>query len=92
MKNIYRNIKIIKIYNDVEKTTKIWEFPNILIICLNRYNNNNQKISKNIDFDYEINLKKYGVVKQNNIYELYSICNHYGSTTFGHYTSICKKI
>ena len=75
----------------IAKNKVKWELPKILIICLNRFDNNNNKLNTHISFDSILNLKKYTVLKDNSKYELYSICNHYGITNGGHYTSVCKK-
>lgn len=78
------------IYNNVSKKISIWELPNILIICLNRFDNHNNKINFLVECQYEINVKKYSFF-EGGTYELYSVCNHYGFTNGGHYTSICKN-
>lgn len=79
------------IYKDIIKQTKIWEFPKILIICLNRFDNQNIKINTNVLFEKKLNLRKYSVLNKKVQYKLYSICNHYGITSGGHYTCICCK-
>ena len=60
-------------YSEVTKKIKIWEFPNILIVCLNRFDNNNTKINTKVDYELTINLSKYGLVRKKQNYELYSM-------------------
>ena len=84
--DIEKEEKVINVYKEI----KIFRFPKIMIIIFNRFNNNNYKINTLIDFPEDLDLSKYN----NNTklgYELYSICNHYGSCGGGHYTSYCKN-
>ncbi len=70
-------------YNVVRKKTKIVVYPQILILCLNRFDNKGHKINCDIEVsDLHINGNKYS---------LYSICNHFGSSLGGHYYSYCKN-
>ena len=80
-----------------EEATKqilFWNLPNILIITLKRFSNDNTKNDDLIDFPVEnLNLSKY-VVGYNNktdIYDLYGICNHVGGVNGGHYYSYVKN-
>ena len=80
-----------------EEATKqilFWNLPNILIITLKRFSNDNTKNDDVIDFPIEnLNLSKY-VVGYNNksyIYDLYGICNHIGGVNGGHYYSFVKN-
>jgi ubiquitin C-terminal hydrolase len=80
----------------VYKNTKIWKFPNILIISLNRITVVENKYVKNtipIEFPiHNLDLSKYvcGYFASTYHYELYGICNHIGNITEGHYTSFVK--
>jgi ubiquitin carboxyl-terminal hydrolase 2/21 len=80
-------------YLDAFKTTKFWNLPNVLIVCLNRFNNELRKINNMINFPTHLDLDNYceGYNKDNN-YELYGICNHSGGTLGGHYYAYCKNI
>ena len=79
-------------YIDAYKKTKFWKFSTIIIVCFNRFNNNIVKINKKIDFPTTINLNKYCEGYDNdNIYDLYGICNHSGGTLGGHYYAYCKN-
>ena len=74
----------------VSKSIQIFRFPKIMIIILNRFNNDNNKIDTDVDFPLTLDMSRYNNNKNLN-YELYSICNHYGNIEIGHYTSYCKN-
>lgn len=79
---------------EVKKSIKFWNFPEILILNLNRFNNNNQKINTLVNFDINrINLCNYvlGYNKESFIYEIFGICNHSGNCFGGHYYSYIKN-
>lgn len=81
-------------YIAIEKKISVWSFPSILVITFKRYNNNNQKIQKRIDFPIEeLNLSEYviGYKKESYQYELYGIINHFGGVLGGHYTCYIKN-
>ena len=90
-----------KILNDktnkkeiAEKNIQFWSLPNILVITLKRFNNNNTKNQRFIDFPLEnLDMRKYivGYDKDSYIYDLYGICNHSGGSSGGHYTSYVKN-
>ncbi len=74
--------------------TMFWNLPNILIIGLKRFDNNNNKISHFVDVALDnIDLSKYvfGYNKNNYLYDCYAVCNHIGSTSGGHYTAYIKN-
>ena len=78
----------------VDKNTIFWSLPQLLIIDIKRFTNNNKKINKlvqsnltNIDFTKYIN----GYNKETYIYDLYGICNHMGGCYGGHYTAYVKN-
>jgi ubiquitin carboxyl-terminal hydrolase 2 len=71
-------------YIKVIKKTKIKKYPKILILCLNRFNNDNTKINTQVDITELFNIDKHS-------YELYGICNHYGNSSGGHYIAFCKN-
>ena len=81
------------------KQLELFRLPIYLILQLKRFKNQNvflfnSKNSTNIKFPLEnLNLNKYltGPKNMNYIYDLISVSQHYGSSFFGHYTSICKK-
>eukprot|EP01084_Bolivina_argentea_P071063 129239_1 len=70
--------------------------PNVLIICLKRFDNELRKIHDPITFKTE-NLDITPLVCSNEdvIYDLYGVVNHYGEGLFdsyGHYTAYVKSI
>ena len=80
-------------YYDAEQITKIWKYPQIMIINLKRFDFNQNKINVNIDFPIKnLNLSNFCIGYNNNksIYDLYAICNHRGSLNNGHYYAYCK--
>ena len=79
---------------NVKRCIKFWSLPDILIIDLKRWNENNRKINKivytpteNIDFSKYVN----GYNASEYVYDLYGICNHSGNTMGGHYTACIKN-
>lgn len=83
--------------NGKEIATKqlvFWSLPNILIITLKRFNNENKKNTEMIDFpldNFDLSEHMVGYNKKSYIYELYGICNHVGGVSGGHYTSFVKN-
>lgn len=79
---------------ECSKTTKFYNFPEILIISFNRFNHLNRKNHKIIYFPFEnLDLNPFvsGYNTNNEFtYNLYGICNHSGSSLGGHYTSMAK--
>lgn len=85
-----------KSYRNAKRNTLILRNPNILIICLKRFNSNNSKKKNLVKFPIDsLDLGKY-MLKINNDqkcqYSLYAIANHLGDSNFGHYISYCKNI
>lgn len=80
-----------------EKATKqivFWNLPEILIVTLNRFNNNNEKNNDMIDFPLkDLDFSEYvvGYNKESYKYDLYGICNHSGGVSGGHYTAFVKN-
>jgi ubiquitin C-terminal hydrolase len=76
------------------KNLVFWNFPNVLVIDIKRFNAKNKKNQIHIDFPLtNLNLSKYviGYNKNSFIYDLYGVCNHSGSSLGGHYTSFVKN-
>jgi ubiquitin C-terminal hydrolase len=77
-----------------EKNIKFWSLPEILVITLKRFSNNNRKNQEMVDFPLEnLDLTKYivGYDKDSYKYDLYGICNHSGGPAGGHYTAFVKN-
>jgi len=80
---------------NIEKEIRFWNLPKILIISLKRFSGGGggETIRKNntfVDFPLDnLDLSKYivGYGPSAYKYKLYGICNHYGNTEGGHYTS-----
>ena len=80
---------------DAERGIVFWSLPNILIICLNRWNPmNGNKIHTPVDTPLQdIDLSKYvkGYNAAEYVYDLYGVCNHFGSALGGHYVACVKN-
>ena len=77
-----------------KKNIMFWNFPDILVIDIKRFNSMNRKNQVMVDFPLEnLNLSKYviGYEKNKYVYDLYGVCNHSGSVMGGHYTSFVKN-
>lgn len=78
----------------VKKQIQFWNFPDILVIDLKRFDSMNKKNQIMVDFPLKnLNLSKYvvGYNAESYIYDLYGVCNHSGSSFGGHYTSFVKN-
>ena len=79
---------------DVVKDLSFWKLPDILILELKRYSNNNRKINTVVNTPLEnLDLSKYvsGYNKEEYIYDLYGTGNHMGNVFGGHYTANIKN-
>ena len=80
---------------DIQKRMIFWNFPNILIITLNRFSIDGlRRINKHVDFPIDnLDLTQYvhGYDKESFVYDLYGICNHMGSLQGGHYTAFVRN-
>jgi ubiquitin carboxyl-terminal hydrolase 8 len=77
----------------VIKRNVFWSLPKILVINIKRYNNNNRKNQKLVEFPLEdLDLSPFiiGYKKEEYKYDLYGVCNHSGNVLGGHYTSYVK--
>lgn len=77
---------------EAKKSLEFWKLPKILIINFKRFNNSNQKITKDIVFPFNLDMSNYSRLKDNSSYELYAVGNHMGDVDFGHYTSYSKNL
>jgi len=91
------NCKFCGKINNGYSESKLWKTPKILIIHLKRFDINSNKININIDYPIEqLDISKYFDInspyKNKSKYNLLGINLHYGTTDFGHYTSIIKNM
>lgn len=85
----------IKDYRDATRNLKILNLPEILIICLKRFNNNGSKKNHLVNFpidDLDLEKYVYNCQKINCRYSLFAICNHIGILSMGHYFAYCRNI
>lgn len=77
------------------KETVCWSFPDILIICINRFHSSVQKDRRELTYPiHNLDLRKYavGYDKESYVYDLYGICNHHGlRSSSGHYTAFVQN-
>ena len=79
---------------DAIKSTVFWSLPNVLIIELKRYNNNQQKIHTLVTTPLtDLDLSKYvsGYNSESFVYDLFGTGNHSGNVYGGHYTANIKN-
>jgi ubiquitin carboxyl-terminal hydrolase 4/11/15 len=82
---------------NASKKLEFFYLPKILFICISRFrkkNNDYKKNEKYVQFPIEnLNMNKYLAFKNENnyIYDLFAVCQHYGGTSRGHYTAVCKN-
>ena len=78
---------------NVNKRDVLWKLPHIFIIHLKRLNYNGNKNQSIVQFDLNCDFSKYvcNNNNHNNNYELYSISNHHGNSSGGHYTAFVKN-
>ena len=84
-------------YQNVEKCTRYWSLPNIMIIDLKRVQYTERgpvKIGIPVEIplrDFDLSSFVNGYKRESYIYELYAVCNHHGNfSKNGHYTAtIC---
>ncbi|KAJ1922331.1 Ubiquitin carboxyl-terminal hydrolase 11 [Mycoemilia scoparia] len=88
---------------DAVKQLNLWRLPQYLIVHFNRFEYQNlETLTKNdtfIEFPlHDLDLTRFALGNQGMfssgrklIYDLYAVCNHYGSVNNGHYTAFAKK-
>jgi len=80
-----------------KKKMELYYLPKILIICFKRFIKDSIIWEKNEeDIDFPINnfdMKDFviGPDREHSVYDLFAVSQHYGSTTSGHYTAVCKN-
>ena len=91
-------------HQEALKKMEIYRSPNVLIIQIKRFklketnsffssSYQNKKNDCYIDYPIILDLEPYicGPKTESNKYELFSISQHYGSLSSGHYTALCKN-
>jgi len=79
----------------VLKNTMFWCFPQILVFTFNRFVPGFHKNNRLVRFPIEnLQLAKYvkGYRADSYTYDLFGVCNHYGSISGGHYTAFSREI
>ena len=82
---------------NAQKKLEFFYLPKILTICLSRFQKVGEDYRKNekfVDFPLTgLDMNKYIMTKYklNYIYDIFAVCEHYGSRYGGHYTAICKN-
>lgn len=80
---------------DVLKQYSFFNLPEVLIISLKRFNHhvNKNNTYVKIDVNEHIDFSKFvcGYNPQQYKYEVFAVCNHYGSIMGGHYTTTVKN-
>ncbi|KAI6237380.1 Ubiquitin carboxyl-terminal hydrolase [Aphelenchoides besseyi] len=82
-----------------KRSTKIWKLPEVLVICLKRFAQNNADLYKNnteiqigdIDMKNYLDPQSPETLSRKTKYELYAITYHFGQLNAGHYTSVVRS-
>lgn len=74
-----------------QKTTRLWRNPSILIVSLKRFTHDLRKNNKRIEVPEVLDLSKYALTKNTNMYKLNAVAHHFGSNQSGHYFAMCKS-
>lgn len=77
------------------KTFRFWKLPQILIVCLKRFDNMQRRINTPVEiYTDALDLSEFcdSDMVGKPVYELVGFTNHYGSFSGGHYTAVCKNI
>ena len=79
----------------IKKQISFWNFPNILVITMNRFTPDGMyKINSLIDFPLDgLDLSRYvrGYNPKSFVYDLFGVCNHVGGVMGGHYTAFVRN-
>lgn len=80
---------------NVYKNMSFWSFPDVLCVCLKRFNICGTK-KNNISIEYPVtglDLSKYSIGYNSHkyVYDLYAVCNHVGGMSYGHYYVYVKN-
>tara|TARA_Y100000389_G_scaffold95024_2_gene91693 strand:+ start:883 stop:1827 length:945 start_codon:yes stop_codon:yes gene_type:complete len=73
------------------KTTRFWKIPKILVLSINRFDNNMKKVNTEVIINKRLNFHKNICINNDNfLYKLNSCVHHYGNYSNGHYISTLK--
>ena len=79
------------------KKMELYYLPKLLILCFKRFTKSSyfwEKNEEEIDFPINnLDMKDYvvGPDKEQSVYDLFAVSQHSGSSSFGHYTALCKN-
>ena len=79
---------------DSTKSIKTCRLPNILALCLKRFDNNMKKDSRDVSVPFNIDMSEYNLLPDEGTgssYELRAIACHNGLYGGGHYHALCKR-
>jgi ubiquitin C-terminal hydrolase len=80
-------------HEDAYRRIVFWNFPKVLVLSLKRFDENGKKRDVFVNYPLcDLDLSKYvcGYNPNKYVYDLIGVCNHYGNTMGGHYTSFVK--
>ena len=86
--------KITNINNNKHIQSRFWNFPNVLVIVLQRFSSTFNKNNILVTFPLEnLDISKYVIGYNSNkyVYDLIGVCNHSGNIMGGHYTCYSKN-
>ncbi|KAJ2455884.1 hypothetical protein EV183_000500 [Coemansia sp. RSA 2336] len=84
-------------HQQATKKFDLWRVPEILVVHLKRFQHSRawrDKIDVFVDFpltDLDLTRHMCGPHGENLVYDLYSVCNHYGGMGGGHYTAYARN-
>jgi len=78
---------------DATVASGFWDFPNVLVVLLKRFDRGLRKNNVLVTFPEEgLDMRAYaaGYDKAQYVYDLYGVCNHSGGVSGGHYTAYAR--
>eukprot|EP00051_Salpingoeca_urceolata_P016784 m.225035 g.225035 ORF g.225035 m.225035 type:complete len:672 (+) comp18780_c3_seq5:116-2131(+) len=87
-----------KCHREATKQLYIWKLPPILLVHLKRFSFNGpfrDKLNTEVDFSNTLHMGEHVSGPRRPMmedYQLYGVCNHYGTLTGGHYTAFCRNV
>lgn len=91
--NAWRNDATGETEAGVIKTLSFWNLPPVLVITLKRFSDHSRKNAALVDFPIEnLDLADFveGYSPEKYVYDLFGVCNHFGTVQGGHYTAMAK--